>query len=104
MRLQPFIFGAFALTLAGASARAEIIQIRIANLAFEPANVTARVGDTVQWINGDILAHTATARNSAFDVMILPNGKAGVVLKVPGEVDYYCKFHPNMIGHIAVLQ
>lgn len=104
MRLQPFILGAFALTLAGASARAEIIQIRIANLAFEPVNVTARVGDTVQWINGDILAHTATARNGTFDVMILPNGKAGVVLKVPGEVDYYCKLHPNMIGHIAVLQ
>jgi len=104
MRLQPFILGAFALTLAGTSARAETVQIRIANIAFEPAKVTARVGDTVQWINDDILAHTATARNSAFDVMILPHAKAGVVLKAPGVVDYYCKFHPNMIGHIAVLK
>lgn len=104
MTLRPFIFGGFALALAGANARAEVIQIRIANLAFEPASVTARVGDTVQWINGDILVHTATARNGAFDVMIQPNGKAGVVLKAAGRVDYYCKLHPNMIGHIAVLK
>lgn len=104
MWLRPFIFGAFTLALASVSARAEVIQIRIANLAFEPANVTARVGDTVQWINSDILAHTATARNGAFDVMILPNGKAGVLLKAAGEVDYYCKFHPNMVGRIAVLE
>lgn len=102
--LRRFIFGVLALTLAGASARAEVIQIRIANLVFEPANVTAHVGDTVQWLNGDILAHTATARNGAFDVMIVPNRKAGVVLKAAGEVDYYCKFHPNMTGHIAVLK
>ena len=104
MSVRPFIFGAVALALASASARAEVVEIRIANLAFEPANVTARVGDTVQWINGDILAHTATARNGVFDVMILPNRKAGVVLKAAGKVDYYCKFHPNMIGHIAVFE
>jgi len=25
-----------------------------------------------------------------------------MVLKKSGEVDYYCKFHPNMNGHVTV--
>jgi len=24
------------------------------------------------------------------------------VLMAPGQVDYYCKFHPNMTGQISV--
>jgi len=27
---------------------------------------------------------------------------APVVLKADGTVDYYCKFHPNMIGQITI--
>ena len=36
--------------------------------------------------------------------MILPNAKKSVVLKAAGSIEYYCKFHPNMIGQITVTQ
>ena len=50
----------------------------------------------------DALAHTTAANNNDWDVMIGPNKTARLVLTKPGEVDYYCKFHPNMKGRVAV--
>ncbi len=50
----------------------------------------------------DFVAHTATARNGAWDVMIPANATKSVVLKTEGTVDFYCKFHPNMTGQVSV--
>jgi plastocyanin len=96
------MLGALVLALAAGSVRAETVRIKIDNLAFVPAQVTAHVGDTIEWMNADFLAHTATARDGAFDVMIPANGKARTVAKAAGAVDYYCKFHPNMAGKVVV--
>ena len=71
-------------------------------LGFIPAQVTAHVGDTIEWVNGDFVPHTATARDGAWDVLIPVNATRSVVLTAPGVVDYYCKFHPNMTGQISV--
>ena len=95
-------FGALVLALAATTARAEVIQIKMEKLAFVPAQVSAHVGDTIEWVNADFVAHTATARNGAWDVLIRANATKSVVLMAPGQVDYYCKFHPNMTGQISV--
>jgi plastocyanin len=50
----------------------------------------------------DFVAHTATARNGSWDVLIPVNAKRNVVLKAEGTLDYYCKFHPNMTGRILI--
>ena len=84
------------------SAHAATIQITIQKLVNVPAEANAKVGDTVEWINKDVLAHTATARNGDWDVMIGPNKTGRVVLKKAGTVDYYCKFHPNMTGRLII--
>ncbi len=84
------------------SASAEVIEIKIKDLAFAPPQVTALVGDTIKWVNGDFVVHTATARNGAWDVQIAPNASKSVVLKAAGAVDYYCKFHPQMTGKITI--
>ena len=49
-------------------AHAATIQIVMENLVFAPAEVSAKVGDTIEWVNKDVFAHTATARNGDFDV------------------------------------
>jgi plastocyanin len=82
--------------------RATTIQITMENLVFSPAEASAKVGDTVEWINKDILAHTATARNGDWNVTIPPNKTATLVLKKAGAVDYFCRFHPNMKATLAV--
>jgi plastocyanin len=90
------------LVLVTGSARAETIQIRVEKLAFAPVQVLAHVSDTIEWVNADFVAHTATARNGAWDIMIPPNTTKSVVLKAEGKIDYYCKFHPNMTGQVSV--
>ena len=96
------MLGALVLVLAAGSARAEVIHIKIQNLAFAPAEITAHVGDTIEWANADFIPHTATAKNHDFDVQ-LPAGKtAKLNLKKAGTVEYFCRFHPNMTGTITV--
>ncbi len=88
--------------LQSVSAQAANVQITIENLVFSPAEARAKVGDTVEWINKDIVGHTATARSGNWDVMIAPHRSARVVLKKAGAADYYCRFHPNMTGRLTV--
>src|ERR1700712_1520107 len=78
------------------SAHAATIQITMENLVVSPAEASAKVGDTVELINKDVLAHTATARNGDFDVMMPPKKPVTYVLKKAGMVEYYCRFHPNI--------
>lgn len=85
-----------------APASAETIQVAIDKVAYAPVNISARVGDTIEWSNKDIVAHTVTNRDKSWDYMILPNKKQTLKLTKAGEIDYYCKFHPNMKGHISV--
>ena len=92
-----------ALTLAmSVSAHAATIQITMENLVIAPAQATAKVGDTIEWINKDVLAHTATARNGEWDVMLPPKKNGTLVLKKAGTIEYYCRFHPNMKATLTV--
>ncbi len=95
-------FVAALLILCAGSAHAAVIQIKIQNLTFAPMQLSAHVGDTIEWMNADFVAHTATARNGAWDIMLAPNATGKVVLNAAGTIDYYCKFHPNMTGQIMV--
>ena len=95
-------FGAALLILWAGSAHAAVIQIKIKDMAFAPAQVSAQVGDTIEWTNADFVAHTATARDGAWDIMLPPNATRSVVLKTAGTVEYYCRFHPNMTGQVTI--
>ena len=73
------------------------------NFGFDPPTVTVAVGDTVAWSNADLVPHTATARDSAWDSKsIAANGAWQVVTKDAGTHEYYCVFHPGMKGTVVV--
>jgi plastocyanin len=84
------------------SAHSATIQVSMENLVISPAEAAAKVGDTIEWINKDIFAHTATARNGDWDVTIPPKKTIPLVLKKAGAIDYYCRFHPNMKATLTV--
>jgi plastocyanin len=93
----------FALALGmSVSAHAATIQITMENLVISPAEATAKVGDTIELINKDIFAHTATARNGDFDVTMPPKKTVTYVFKKAGTVEYYCRFHPNMKATLTI--
>jgi len=92
-----------ALSLAmSVSAQAATVEITMENLVISPAELSAKVGDTVELVNKDIFAHTATARNGDFDVTMPPKKTVTMVLKKAGTVEYYCRFHPNMKATLTI--
>ena len=103
--MTPGRYGFVFLIMAGAMnavpARAATIQVTIDQVAYAPVEIQAKVGDTIEWINKDIVAHTATLRGD-WDVMVLPGKTARLVVKKAGSFDYICRFHPNMKGHLTV--
>jgi plastocyanin len=81
--------------------RAESVQVTISNLQYSPAEIKAKIGDSVVWMNKDFVAHTATGAGG-WGVNIESDKSSRLVLKKPGTLDYYCRFHPNMTGKIIV--
>ena len=88
------------LTAPGGAATIEIVM---QNLVITPAEVQAKVGDTIEWVNKDVVAHTATAQQGGdFDVMLPANMSGTFVLNKAGTFPYYCRFHPNMKATLVV--
>jgi plastocyanin len=96
------MIAAFAFGVTAIPAHAATIQIVIENLVYAPAAASAKVGDTIEWVNKDVLAHTSTAKNGDFDVMVPPKQTVTSVLKRAGTIDYYCRFHPNMKATLKI--
>ncbi|QND59627.1 cupredoxin domain-containing protein [Mesorhizobium huakuii] len=90
-----------ALALTVAPAAAATIEVTIDKLVFSPATVDAKIGDTIEWVNKDVIAHTATVKGG-WEVMIAPKKSASLTLKAAGAVNYFCRFHPNMKGRLVV--
>ncbi|MGB3897935.1 MAG: cupredoxin family copper-binding protein [Mesorhizobium sp.] len=92
---------ALALATSVAAAQAKTITVTVDKMAFSPATIEAKVGDTVEWVNKDAFAHTATVKGG-WEVM-LPIRKSGsVTMDKAGTINYFCRFHPNMKGTINV--
>ena len=96
------VAGLMCVLLAAPSAAGEVVRVAINDLAFSPAEVTAKVGDTIEWVNGDFVDHTATDKGGAWDVAIAAGKSAQLALTTAGTFAYYCKFHPGMTGSIHV--
>lgn len=76
--------------------------ITINNFKNQPAELTVKAGDTVEWKNEDIVPHTATAKGF-FDSGRIPKGGSWTwVAAKPGTYDYICTLHPNMKGRLVV--
>ena len=92
-----------ALVLSASPAMAATIEVTIEKLVFSPVSVEAKIGDTIEWVNKDAFAHTATVKGG-WEVTVPPKSTGKMTLKAAGAVDYFCRFHPNMKGHLDVAQ
>ena len=72
------------------------------NMRFGPVPANIKAGDTIVWVNRDIVPHTATARNGSFDVVIPSRRSANMVVGRAGTIAFYCRYHPGMRGSLVV--
>jgi plastocyanin len=72
--------------------------------SFSPASITISAGDSVVWVNKDVIPHTATsAQAGVFDSGTLASGKSWKqTFKAKGDVAYICQFHPTMKGRVKI--
>lgn len=84
--------------------RPALHRVTIRQFRYEPARLAVAVGDTVEWVNRDIVPHTATETTRRWDSGDLPPG-GGAGRVVPDRVGgyaYTCAYHPTMSGHLEV--
>ena len=78
-------------------------EIAIQQFTFSPAETRAAVGDTVTWVNRDLLRHTTTSDSAAWGSPELETGRNfRFVPSRPGRFPYHCAAHPVMRGVLVV--
>lgn len=77
--------------------------IEIKDMAFQPENLIAHKGDTVIWINKDIVAHDVTQDNKDWaSSPIAPEASWKKV--ITNNDSYYCSIHVVMKGKLTVVK
>jgi plastocyanin len=77
--------------------------VTITDFKFIPEVVRVRVGDTIVFVNKDIVPHTATAKDGAWDSGDIAAGaKKSHAVTRAGRDAYFCRYHPSMLGVVEV--
>ncbi|MCW8278577.1 cupredoxin family copper-binding protein [Pseudomonas sp. PCH199] len=84
---------------------AQEVKIDIKEFMFGPKDMTVAVGTKVTWVNDDQIPHTVAETHKVFRSGALDTGDSySWVFNTPGEFEYFCALHPQMIGKIVVTQ
>ncbi len=85
---------------AGGTAPAVVIHIK--NFAFDPAQVSVKQGQTVEWVNDDTVSHSI--KFGSFSSQTLASGASftHTFSEAPGDYAYSCGIHPSMQGTVTV--
>jgi plastocyanin len=79
------------------------VTIEMVDTKFDPETATAKVGDTVCWVNEDSIQHNAVAENGAFKSELFNKGETfTTTVDQPGTIKYVCTVHPGMTGELDV--
>ena len=76
--------------------------VDIQAFGFQPQRTVVAAGDTIVWINRDIVPHTVTANGGAWRSQPLEEGDSWEIVVGNGGMEtYFCEFHPHMTGVVA---
>ena len=108
MRAATLVFGAaLIMGVAGLTAddraKPKTHTVTMENIRFQPQSLTVARGDTVVWVNKDVVPHTATSRAGGFDSQVIPAEKSWrFTVRKTGDFAYICTFHPTMTATLRV--
>jgi plastocyanin len=88
---------------AGAAPASGSVNIEMSGFAFNPKELTVKVGTTIIWTNKDNAGHDVKAADGSWGSDTLTNGQSfSKVFDKEGTYAYVCTFHPGMAGTIIV--
>jgi len=81
-----------------------LLTVTIKNGVYSPNPVSVKVGQSVNWLNSDSIAHTATDPGVFDTGSIAPTSAADVPVpfSAPGTFTYHCTIHPSETASIVV--
>jgi plastocyanin len=88
---------------AGERPKPKTHTVTMENMRFQPEALTVARGDTIVWINKDLVPHTATSKTGGFDSQVVQAEKSWrFTARKKGEFAYICTFHPTMTAMLRV--
>lgn len=79
-------------------------HVVIRNFAFEPAQITLQVGQTLTWQNDDGAPHGVVFTDGASGIdLLLPGKTFARTFDKPGVYAYACSLHPYMTARVTVV-
>jgi plastocyanin len=83
-----------------------LLTITITKGVYSPNPLTVKVGQSVNWLNSDTFAHTATDPGVFDTGSIAPTSAADVpvLFTAVGTYSFHCTLHANETGTIIVTQ
>jgi plastocyanin len=88
---------------AGERPKPKTHTVTMENMRFQPESLTVARGDTVVWVNKDLVPHTATSKTGGFDSQIIQADKSWrFTVRKKGDFVYVCTFHPTMTAMLRV--
>jgi len=90
------------LNACGPSQPPKTYTVEIKNMAFVPADITVNKGDTIVWVNHDMMAHDVTEQTSKVWSSGPIQADSSWKMPVTDEADYFCSIHVVMKGKIEL--
>ena len=87
---------------AGMPAAAATVTVTLDAMAFAPARIVAKRGDTLEWVNKDLVPHTATVAKVFDSGAIAPGRSSRTTAPPPGRHEVTCTFHPMMKAELVI--
>ncbi len=85
--------------VSGPTAVSHTIEIR--QLRFEPERLVVQPGDTVLWINRDVVPHTVAPLDESWSSDEMVRGQTfRWIAHATTTLEYFCEYHPNMLGTV----
>jgi plastocyanin len=96
--------GAAAADPCATSTASGTVAAGIKDFEFDPATVTAKVGDVITWTNNGAVGHTVTVDSApACDTGTVAAGTTGsLTFSAAGSYPFHCKIHSSMKGTITI--
>ena len=88
----------------GFASESKTHDVTIKSFEFEPEVIAAKIGDSIRWLNEDLVPHTATALEESWDTDEIVKGESRTITVTKDmETSYFCRFHPRMKGRIELV-
>ena len=87
----------------GDQPKSQTHTVTIEGMRYQPEVLSVAAGDTIVWVNKDVVPHTATSKAGGFDSKeIQADASWRHTIQTPGEFAYICTFHPTMKAVLRV--